>query len=162
MKELPLEQRAIKALSSNVRVEILRKLDEKQKTLSDLSRELELNKATIYKHVNVLLDADLISRKEREGHKWIYYRLSWKGSSLLHPQTSHVNLILTMSMALLAAGLLASFRYLSVVEQRAAGPNVSIAYATPYLVLGLACISAFAALLGLTYLRFKKGKSRPR
>ncbi len=158
MKELTLEQSAIRALSSDVRVGILRSLSDKQKTLSDLAREMDLNKATIYKHINVLLNAELISRKERKGHKWIYYNLSWKGSSLLHPETSYVRLALPMSMALFAAGILSIFRYMTTLVERGGGAYASAGYTAPYLILGAACIVAFVGLLGIVLRKVKRDK----
>ena len=90
MPKVTLDRAAFKALASDTRLDILRTLDKKKMSLSEISRETDLNKATLHEHLSKLIEAGLVTRKSREGHKWVYYQLSWKGESLLHPENTKI------------------------------------------------------------------------
>ena len=74
-----------KALASRKRIKILQVLEERQKTVSELHRELNLSKSTLYENLGVLLNAGLIQRIELN-NKFVYYKLSDIGQKLLNPQ----------------------------------------------------------------------------
>ena len=61
---ITLDQRAFSALASDTRVRILKSLDGSQKTVTDLARELEMNKATMFQHLEKLQEAGLVKRKD--------------------------------------------------------------------------------------------------
>ncbi len=88
MAKIVLDPEAFKVLASDTRIQILKSLDSRPKTVSELSRELELNKATVFEHLQQLLNGGLVKKKDKEGRKWVYYTLTYKGTSLLHPETS--------------------------------------------------------------------------
>ncbi len=163
MGKLTLDQSAFKALASETRLDILKRLDDKPKTLSDLAREMDLTKATLHEHLGKLAEAELVSRKEREGHKWIYYKLSWKGSSLLHPEKTYIAVMLSSGVASLIVGVVALIRYLTPVKQEPAVRTLTFSPAeepwlteSALLLIAIVLISAFAVLLGLSiYLRGK-------
>jgi DNA-binding MarR family transcriptional regulator len=71
----------MKALSQT-RVEILKALKERNKTLSELSKELGLSKATLFRHL-VILQAEGIVRRIENGNRFVYYKLSQKGREIL-------------------------------------------------------------------------------
>ncbi|MBU0586861.1 winged helix-turn-helix domain-containing protein [Candidatus Micrarchaeota archaeon] len=71
-----------RALASDTRKQILKRLCEKNHRPSDLSRELKKDKSTIVQHLDVLNSAGLVERIERAGFKWVFYRLSNKGAGL--------------------------------------------------------------------------------
>ena len=73
-----LDEDLLRVLSSRTRVLILRKLSRRQMTLSDLARALDFSKSTIHGHLLRLNAAGLIY--PITGRKWIYYRLSRKGT----------------------------------------------------------------------------------
>ena len=79
-----------KALASDTRLDILRALDGKKLSLKDLGKVTRLNKATLHEHLAKLNEAGLVKKKEREGHKWVYYKLTWKGEGLLHPENTRI------------------------------------------------------------------------
>ena len=85
MTKVTLDMDTFKALASDTRLDILRTLDGKKMSLKDISFETKLNKATLHEHLAKLNEAGLVKKKEREGHKWVVYKLTWKGESLLHP-----------------------------------------------------------------------------
>jgi len=79
-----LDNQSFRALSAESRVEILKSLNERRMTLSELSKRLELESSTIKEHCMILAKADLIKQID-EGRKWKYYELTGKGKSLLEP-----------------------------------------------------------------------------
>lgn len=83
-KKLVLDDRSFKALSADSRVNILKKLNERRMTLSELSQKLDLKNSTIKEHCNILLNAELISKID-EGRKWKYYELTGKGKQVVEP-----------------------------------------------------------------------------
>ncbi len=102
---ITLDQESFKALASEVRVDILKKLDERRQTVTDLSALLSLSKPTLLEHLEKLQTAGLVKRVD-EGRKWIYYELSQKGRKLLHPEKVAIVLALSTAVALAAVGLL--------------------------------------------------------
>ena len=77
LNSLDLNEDLLAVLSSHTRLNILRNLDMKQMTVTDLARVLEFCKSTVFEHLMRLLEAGLVYRIT--GRKWIYYRLSRKG-----------------------------------------------------------------------------------
>jgi len=76
MTKVTLDMSTFKALASGTRLDILRVLDGKHLSLNDICKETNLNKATLHEHLTKLHEVGLVKRKEREGHKWVYYTLS--------------------------------------------------------------------------------------
>ena len=90
MTKVTLDMNTFKALASDTRLDILKALDGTKMNLNDISKKTKLNKATLHEHLVKLNEAGLVKRKEREGHKWVYYKLTWKGESLLHPENTRI------------------------------------------------------------------------
>ena len=90
MTKVTLDMNTFKALASDSRLDILRALDGKKLSLKDICTITKLNKATLHVHLSKLLDAGFIKKKDRDGHKWVYYKLTWKGESLLHPENARI------------------------------------------------------------------------
>jgi DNA-binding transcriptional ArsR family regulator len=101
-RKITLDQESFKALASDTRIEILKRLDKSQMTVTDLANDLSVNKSAVYKHLSRLLDAGLV-RKLDDKRKWVYYKLSMKGMHLLHPE--RVQIALMLSAAFLAITL---------------------------------------------------------
>ncbi|MCJ7570639.1 MAG: winged helix-turn-helix domain-containing protein [Candidatus Thermoplasmatota archaeon] len=90
MPKLTLDMNTFKALASDTRLDILRTLDGKKMNLNDMCKATNLNKSTLHEHLTKLNEAGLIKKNEREGHKWVYYKLTWKGEGLLHPENTRI------------------------------------------------------------------------
>lgn len=90
MPKLTLDMNTFKALASDTRLNILRALDGKKMNLNDICKITNLNKATLHEHLTKLNEAGLVKKNEREGHKWVYYKLTWKGEGLLHPENTRI------------------------------------------------------------------------
>jgi DNA-binding transcriptional ArsR family regulator len=113
MTKVTLDKEAFKALASDTRLQILRSLDGKKMTVTELSSITNMNKATLHEHLSKLHAVGLVKRNEREGHKWVYYKLSWKGSSLLHPENNRIVVMFSTTLAVLIAGIIGGYNYFS-------------------------------------------------
>ncbi len=106
MTKVTLDMSSFKALASDTRLSILKALDGKKMNLKDISKATELNKATLHEHLTKLAEAGLVKRKERKGHKWVYYKLTWKGEGLLHPENTRIVVLFSATFVALAAGVI--------------------------------------------------------
>lgn len=94
MDKLIIKKDVFNALTSETRLTILKSLDHRQKTVTELSKELRHTKSGIHRHLQKLIDVNLIKREESE-RKWIYYSLTFKGKNLLHPEKIQLTLVLS-------------------------------------------------------------------
>ena len=106
MAKITLDRETFKALASDTRLDILKTLDGKNLGLNEIAKVTNLNKATLHEHLTKLHEAGLIKRNEREGHKWVYYKLTWKGESLLHPENTRIVVLFGLTIVALWVGLL--------------------------------------------------------
>ena len=96
-EKILIDRNTLKAISSDTRFNILKLLNKKIYTLSELSEKLDLKKSTITEHLKHLIDAGLIIKKE-DKRKWKYYSLSDKGKHLLQPKAITVYLAFIISL----------------------------------------------------------------
>ena len=111
MTKVSLELDDIKALASDSRLGILKRLDGKKMTLQELTHAINLNKATLHVHLSKLLQAGFIKKKERSGHKWVYYSLTWKGECLLHPENTKIVVLFSSAFLTFCAGIFQLINY---------------------------------------------------
>jgi DNA-binding transcriptional ArsR family regulator len=107
----------IKNLGSEVRSEILKTLNERRATVSELSRSLNLSKSTVFYHLLRLSEIGFVSRLEDGERKWIYYELSKKGKNVIQTKKITVAVLLNSSVLSLVAGILQVERYLVNVRK---------------------------------------------
>lgn len=112
MTKITLDRETFKALASDTRLDILKALDGKNLGLNEIARISNLNKATLHEHLTKLNEAGLIKRNERDGHKWVYYRLTWKGESLLHPENTKIVIMFTTTFIALWVGIIQLIWYI--------------------------------------------------
>jgi DNA-binding transcriptional ArsR family regulator len=112
MPKITLDMNTFKALASDTRLDILRALDGNKMGLKDISQKTKLNKATLHEHLTKLAEAGLVKKKEREGHKWVYYKLTWKGEGLLHPENSRIVVLFTTTFITLFLGIIFLFQFI--------------------------------------------------
>ena len=119
-----LDQASFRALASEVRIEVLKRLDERRMTVTDLANALSLSKPTLLEHLEKLQQADLVKRMD-EGRKWIYYELTGRGKKILHPERVTIVVSLCLSVLLAAVGIFAVFSGLATgaVYGPSAGPD---------------------------------------
>jgi DNA-binding transcriptional ArsR family regulator len=106
MSKVTLDMNTFKALASDTRLDILKSLDGKKMSLNDICKATNLNKATLHEHLAKLHEAGLVKRNEREGHKWVYYKLSWMGECLLHPENTRIVVMFTTTFLVLTVGII--------------------------------------------------------
>ena len=112
MPKVTLDMNTFKALASDTRLDILRALDGKKLCLKDICKATNLNKATLHEHLNKLNEAGLVKKKEREGHKWVYYKLTWKGEGLLHPENTKIVVLFSATFIAIAAGIIQMINFI--------------------------------------------------
>src|SRR5213594_250789 len=118
--KITLDQESFKALASDVRVGILKRLDVRRETVTDLSNLMTLSKPTLLEHLEKLQSAGLVKRVD-EGRKWIYYELSDKGRKILHPERVAITLALGAAVVLAAVG--AFYLLIAGLASYAGGPS---------------------------------------
>jgi len=128
MSKVTLDINTFKALASDTRLDILRTLDGKKMSLKDISNATSLNKATLHEHLTRLHEAGLVKRKERQGHKWVYYKLSWKGECLLHPENTRIVILFSTTFFCLFFGVINLLNYAKgrIVGVASTFPNSNI------------------------------------
>lgn len=117
---ITIDRKALFTLASETRINLLKELDKKRMTQSELSKELEISKTAVKEHLDKLEEAGLVKRSE-EGRKWIYYQLTGKGKYVLHPGSKiTITLMLSAAMAAIGGGFFELYRY--VMSKFALGP----------------------------------------
>lgn len=106
---MKLDIKVFKALSSPTRIKIVRNLQRRRMTQSELASVLNMHVSTVKEHLDLLENADLIELNE-EGHKWKYYSLSREGKNLFSPYQTEIRIILPVSLGLIFLGIWNSLR----------------------------------------------------
>src|SRR3989304_1477583 len=119
---IPPDRESFKALASEVRVEILKQLEGHRMTVTDLSHAMSLAKPTLLEHLDRLVAAGLVTKAD-EGRKWIYYDLTKRGRSILHPHQVKIMLSLALSIAMVSAGAVAILAAATQAPTLSGGPT---------------------------------------
>jgi DNA-binding transcriptional ArsR family regulator len=102
--KVELDKKALFALASDTRVEILRALQPMRRTVSQLAEAIGIDKAAVHRHLKKLMEGGLVKRYD--DHGFVYYGLSWKARDLLNPDdNTRIIILLSVSVALLLAGV---------------------------------------------------------
>lgn len=140
-EEFKVSKDLMKAVSANTRTQILRALENRQMTASELSRHLDKHVTTVAEHLELLHQSNLVERIERPGRKWIYYKLSKIGRQILHPQPYKIVLVLALSFISLSIGLLSipmglRENFIGTFAQRASTVSKQNVESTPSALVG--------------------------
>ncbi len=103
MEQVVLDRQSFKALSSETRVSLLKRLSKGRRTASQLAGEFLLSVQSVSEHLGKLEAAGLIQRRE-EGRKWVYFELTAKGLGVLGDRPN-VLLLLALSLLLISTGI---------------------------------------------------------
>jgi len=107
-EKITLDLNSFKALASETRVRILKKLGERRATASELASLLDVSVQAASEHLEKMRAAGLVARVSREEEpprKWVYYELTDKGRALLQPEsTKKIWVLLGTSVLAIAAG----------------------------------------------------------
>ncbi|WP_067052742.1 winged helix-turn-helix domain-containing protein [Methanofollis ethanolicus] len=107
---IPLRRETLEVLSSEQRVQILKHLDKRRMTITELSEEMECAKSTVHHHVEKLIASGFVAAID-EGHRWVYLELTTQGHMILHPseRTRIVLLLTSIPFAFLGGMVLLGF-----------------------------------------------------
>lgn len=160
---LKIDKETLKAFGSDTRIEILKRLHERQMTASELSKILGKHVTTVSEHLEVLEDRKLVQRIERPGRKWVYYKLTGVGERLSSPASHNFVFGILGSVAAMFSGIfLLSYQMLNVgtdlgaqqamavtaaVEKSSAVPSVD------YFLPGVILVLIGIAILGYAIYR---------
>ncbi len=168
MPKVSLDIESFKALASETRLEILRVLDGKKMNLSEITKATKLHKMTLHEHLTKLTSTGFIKKIEREGHKWVYYKLSWKGQSLLHPENTRIVVMFSMTFFTLIFGIFAFVSYIrqqpvsharELLNLDSGAPKSVMLVDDPFfLYLTIVFMVIFSVLFTVSIWRYKKNK----
>ena len=115
MDEISLSQNEFKALASKSRTNILKLLQERNYTLSELAAKTNMTAPTVKQHTSILVETGLIELKD-EGRKWKYYSLTKKGKQILESKENKTNIFIVLGsigfVALLGLAIIFSGSFL--------------------------------------------------
>jgi len=115
--KVELDKRALFALASDSRVEILKALQSQRRTVTQLAEALEIDKAAVHRHLKKLEEGELVVRFE--DHGFVYYGLSWKARDIISPGENTKIVVVFSTTALMVAG--AATAVLAALSQAASG-----------------------------------------
>ncbi len=144
----------IKGLSLDIRRSILKKLNTRNKTISELSRELKTGKSTIHYNILVLLKASMVKKFEN-GNEFVYYGLTDKAKELFDPHEKiKLTILIASTIITFTGGIVSIYRYFensimppipgNVITPMPQGATVEIFH---YLVIGIILIIISVYLL---------------
>lgn len=111
-QKIVLNKNSFMALASESRIDVIKKLDERQMTVSELAKSLGMSKPAVLKHLLKLVDAGLVKKIEGE-RKWIYYSLTMHGKNIMHPERVKITVLLSASLASFIGAIVLLYRYLT-------------------------------------------------
>jgi DNA-binding transcriptional ArsR family regulator len=109
-EELKVSKNLLKTLIVETRTDILKSLEKRPMTASELSRKLGKHVTTVSEHLSLLKNSELVERVERPGRKWVYYRLTSPAEKILHPTSYKWSFVLLVAFL----SFISSWYFLSV------------------------------------------------
>lgn len=102
--KITLDRNTFKALAADTRISILKELQKRRKTQSELAGVLQMSVSTIKEHLDTLESVDLVKQID-EGYKWKYYELTKKGRNIICPSETRIWISLAIMVIALGAAL---------------------------------------------------------
>ena len=96
--KITIERDVFKALASDTRIEILKILDKRRHTQSEIAFSIKLSVPTVKEHLDAMEKAGLVKPID-EGYKWKYYELTEKSRCILDPERKKVWILLGLWIA---------------------------------------------------------------
>jgi len=160
--KIELDRKALFALASDSRVEILRGLQPSRRTITQLAETLEMDKGAVHRHLKKLEEGGLVTRYEEHG--FVYHGLSWKARDIISPG-ENTRIIITFALSVVMALSTVGAIFMGFVQsnqkytQVGQGSPLNTGNTTNYLTIGgiswewivLAIVLGVAAV-GLTYM----------
>jgi len=165
--DIVLTKDTFEVLASETRLTILKALNERRMTITELAGDLDLAKSTVHHHLQRLAGAGFVAAGE-DGHAWVYYALTPEGRALLQPHGgARIRIILTAGLASLTGGVVALAAFLTApVREVPAFPGPKGGGGLPVLegppvellIAGVALVLVGGFLVG--YARVRRRKTR--
>jgi len=170
--KVELDKKALFALASDSRMEILKALHPQRRTVAQLADQLSIDKAAVHRHLKKLEEGELVNRYE--DHGFVYYGLSWKARDVVSPgENTKIIIVFSLTLMLIVGALAAILsglpRYVSMSsgEQSSqspiegAGKYLGGYWASPELmVLGIALLVVAAVLIYFGWRRLRAPKQK--
>ena len=102
--EIKLSQKTFKALANPTRIAILKYLDKRRYTQSELADMFGFAVTSIKQHIDDLKKTGLVKVID-EGRKWKYIELTKEGKAILHPEEKKIWILLGTFVASVAGGI---------------------------------------------------------
>jgi DNA-binding transcriptional ArsR family regulator len=139
---------------SENRVRVLRALEDQRRTVSELARELDLNKSTVHGYMEDLREDGLVERYEHEDRLWVYYSLTELGERFVSRERLTLVIDLATVVSFLGAVSLGLYRFLNDPEPTGGpgtlgGPDPGSTGSVPWLLaayLALALVTVAGAI----------------
>jgi DNA-binding transcriptional ArsR family regulator len=186
--EIKMDRQVFEALASETRIEILKKLDERQMTISELSREMDMAKSSIHEHLVKMVQSGLVAKFDN-GHKWTYYHLTGKGRKILHPhETAKILVFLGVAIIAIASGVTNILNVLTLgsaaapmaekavmseaapvttgeaemaaLSESARATEPAVSGTEPSLLIGVVLIASGIALAYISYRMWRRGRPK--
>ncbi len=152
-------------LASETRLKVLRNLNVRRMTITELADDLGLAKSTVHHHVQILADADFVAAED-DGHAWVYYGLTSKGRALLIPHDGvRIRILLAAALMTLVGGVWAFAKYLTPPPLRVdpvyptipggGGLPLQEAPSSELLYAGIVLVLIAGALAAYAYVRWR-------
>jgi len=93
----------LKALSAETRMKILKILAEGERTPSFIEKKIGKSPSTIVEHLEKLREAGLVEKVEKDGRKFVFYKLSEKGREIVSSRPRFTILLLISFIALIGS-----------------------------------------------------------
>lgn len=97
-----LDKKALFALASDTRLDILKSLQPMRRTVTQLADTIGIDKAAIHRHLKTLEDGGFVKRYE--DHGFVYYGLSWKARDLLSP-TDNTRIVVMVALTVFLSAI---------------------------------------------------------
>jgi len=98
--KVEIDRKALFALASDSRMEILKELQPSRRTVTQLAEALDIDKGAVHRHLKKLEEGGLVTRYE--DHGFVYYGLSWKARDIISPG-ENTRIIITFALSAVMA-----------------------------------------------------------
>jgi len=160
MEKITVDKSTIRALASETRIDILKKIDSGSTTLRELADELNISKSTVHEHLTILVESGLV-KKVNKDNKWVCYELTEKGTEILHPhKKTKIIVLLSSAIASFVVGIVEIYRFVkgTVFRPLMPLPEPVIIHEPKHLIVGLILITCAVLFLYLVFYIYRKNR----
>lgn len=130
--EVLVSRQMLKAIGAESRINVLKALKERQKTQSELAKELGLSAPTVLEHMAQLEKAGLIERvPEDKERKWKYYRLTETSRKMLGKKRMSIVMMLASTSLAATAALFLLYIFTPLIVSALLGTSAQVSAPPP-------------------------------